>query len=112
MPGTIHRRKPPHVSEFNEMAPPTYGRKVWTRLDALVAAMPPEPEIEEHAWWVDRACQYDQQVCPKCEGLTQGLYVAPSDLLGECGVIESCRYCGWERVHISGRHGRPYARIS
>jgi hypothetical protein len=62
-----------------------------------------------HEWWAAQAVSYAGRECPKCGHMTSGEYLAPHDLLGECGIIEHCMLCGWEKCHMRGRHGRPYA---
>lgn len=64
--------------------------------------------IRSSEWWVASAVPYDMRECPKCGGMTRSGYYSGRDTLGECGVIEHCGMCGWEKVHLSGRHGRPY----
>jgi len=61
-------------------------------------------------WWAACAVQLsmDARPCPKCHSGTFAEYQPPRDRLGECAVILKCLLCGWERVHLAGRHKRPY----
>ena len=67
-----------------------------------------ELAVQPVEWWAEQALEQGIQECPKCGGMTQGEYQPPRDRLGECGIIEHCGVCGWEKVHLAGRHGRPY----
>lgn len=80
-------------------------------LDARARAMP-EPMIRPGEWWRTAAVILSMKSipCPKCKAPeTRASYSPPRDTLGECGIIRSCQLCGWEQVHLAGRHGRPYA---
>lgn len=80
-----------------------------SKLDKLIAQLPPEPALQPPEWWIGQAIPFSGHECSRCSGLTTAEYVAPHDTLGECGVIERCPLCGWECVHLAGRHGRPYS---
>lgn len=58
-------------------------------------------------WWNRQATRTGGRRCPKCGGgVTSGMFIAPNRE-GDCGVIEKCRICGWERVVIPGYNMRP-----
>lgn len=78
--------------------------KVTNMLDKIT----PTPPIRSSEWWQLQSRPYHMRECPKCGGMTSAGYVAPCDALGECGVIERCLLCAWEKVQMAGRHGRPY----
>ena len=54
------------------------------------------------AWWLDQARPYHHQTCPKCGHGTNANFVWAHSIYRECGIVEGCCMCGWERVHLWG----------
>lgn len=60
------------------------------------------------SWWTLMAQEYGGKECPRCGGLTRAFYFPPTrKSVGDCGILETCRLCGYEKVHLAGRWGAP-----
>ena len=78
------------------------------RLDRLVGGRGPAP-AQPLPWWLAQALQLDGGECPKCSGVTRGVYVPPTTAtLNECAVVEHCPLCGWEHPVLCGAAGVPF----
>lgn len=81
------------------------------KTDAALAKMAPEqltPYPSE--WWAAEATRLHGKPCPRCGGLTTGQYIAPRSTMGDCGIVQACMLCGWERLVTWGRWGIPYGQ--
>lgn len=86
----------------------TYSERKNTKTDLAFQAMPPERLTPlPVAWWQAQAEKYTG-ACPRCQGVTRSQYIAPRTVMGDCGVVQSCLLCGWERLQVWGRWGIPY----
>jgi hypothetical protein len=87
----------------------TYSERKGTKTDLALAQMPPErltPMSGE--WWAEQAAQFTGP-CPRCKATwTESEYTISRTSFGECGIVQSCRMCGWETLQMKGRWGVPY----
>lgn len=67
--------------------------------------VPPDEPIEPsrerpYEWWVALSREIIGK-CPKCGAVTEGKYI-PVNSFHECGIVEQCRMCGWEKMRLKG----------
>ena len=98
------------MRHVNGMMAHDVSQPMTRKLDGRVRFIVRREHIQQTplAWWWEQADRLNGGRCPRCRGITVGVYIPPSRATeGECGVAEHCR-CGWEELIIAGRAGVPY----